>query len=293
MAFIARIVNRHLRKKLGRKMTNHQLSTNRLRGSFKDDTGNIICEESLLDFPSSEIELKDKEVRRLLQSILELFKDDVKAAFEKDPAARSIAEVLTSYPGIRAILLHRVAHFFWMLKIPFIPRYLSEFARQMTGIDIHPGAKIGKEFFIDHGTGVVIGETAEIGENVTIYQGVSLGGTSLEPVKRHPTIGNNVVIGAGAKVLGPVKIGNNVKIGANSVITKDVPDNSVVVGVPGRIISRNGQKIPRIDLQHAELPDPVLNVLYHLETRIMEMEKKLQKEDMILYQQAYSMGAGI
>lgn len=293
MAFIARIVNRHLRKKLGRKMTDHQLSTNRLCGSFKDDTGNIICEESLLDFPSSEIELKDKEVRRLLQSILELFKDDVKAAFEKDPAARSIAEVLTSYPGIRAILLHRVAHFFWMLKIPFIPRYLSEFARQMTGIDIHPGAKIGKEFFIDHGTGVVIGETAEIGENVTIYQGVSLGGTSLEPVKRHPTIGNNVVIGAGAKVLGPVKIGNNVKIGANSVITKDVPDNSVVVGVPGRIISRNGQKIPRIDLQHAELPDPVLNVLYHLETRIMEMEKKLQKEDMILYQQAYSMGAGI
>ncbi|HMF34436.1 MAG TPA: serine O-acetyltransferase, partial [Candidatus Lokiarchaeia archaeon] len=150
---------------------------------------------------------------------MDFFRSDVRAAFEKDPAAYSIAEVLTSYPGIKATLIYRVAHFLWIVGIPFVPRYLSEIARELTSIDIHPGATIGKEFFIDHGIGVVIGETAEIGDNVTIYQGVTLGGVSTERGKRHPTVGNNVVIGSGAKVLGPITIGDNVRIGSNSVVT--------------------------------------------------------------------------
>ncbi|MHA1783441.1 MAG: serine O-acetyltransferase, partial [Promethearchaeota archaeon] len=161
-----------------------------------------------------------------LQQILDFFVSDVSAAFNKDPAARSLLEVLTSYPGIKAVLLYRIAHFFWEIGMPFVPRYLSEIAREISGIEIHPGAKIGKDFFIDHGGGVVIGETSEIGDNVTLYQGVVLGGTTNDPVKRHPTVGNNVVIGTGAKLLGPIKIGDNVKIGANSVVIKDVPSNS-------------------------------------------------------------------
>ncbi|MFX1395153.1 MAG: serine O-acetyltransferase EpsC, partial [Promethearchaeota archaeon] len=142
--------------------------------------------------------------------MLDFFVSDVSAAFNKDPAARTLLEVLTSYPGIKAILIHRIAHFFWKIGMPFAPRYLSEIAREITGIEIHPGAQIGKDFFIDHGGGVVIGETAEIGDNVTIYQGVVLGGTTTDRVKRHPTLGNNIVVGAGAKILGPIKIGDNV-----------------------------------------------------------------------------------
>lgn len=236
------------------------------------------CSECLLGFKMEVEELDPKLLKEKLVEILDGFTSDVRAAFQKDPAAYSLVEVLTSYPGVHAILLHRVAHFFLKLGLPFVPRYLSHIARQNSGIDIHPGAKIGHDFFIDHGSGTVIGETSEIGNNVTLYQGVTLGGTSLERMKRHPTLGNNVVVGAGAKLLGPIKIGDNVKIGANSVVTKDVPPNSVVVGVPGRIVARNGKRIPKIDLFHGDLPDPLIEIIKKLEARITELEH--QREDL-------------
>jgi len=248
----------------------------------------------LLGIEIPEIDLTSSEVHDTFKSILEFFKSDVHAAFEKDPAAYSVTEVLTSYPGIKATLMYRVAHLLWVLKVPLVPRYMSEMARELTGIDIHPGAKIGREFFIDHGTGLVIGETAEIGNNVTLYQGVTLGGVSLQRGKRHPTLGNNVVVGAGAKILGPIVIGNNVKIGANSVVTSDVPDNSVVVGIPGRVIARDIESIPRIDLQHASLPDPVADVIRKLESRIILLEKKRVSEDEAFRDAGqFTMGSGI
>ena len=185
-------------------------------------------------------------------------------------------EVLTSYPGIQAVLLHRIAHFFWELGLPFVPRYVSNIARQITGIDIHPGAKIGKNLFIDHGTGVVIGETAEIGDNVTLYQGVTLGGIHLEAEKRHPTLGSNIVVGAGAKLLGPITLGDNVKVGANSVVTMDIPSNSIVVGVPGRIVSNGSNVSQQIEnLSHDILPDPVLKLIKSLESRIEDLESQV------------------
>src|SRR4030067_651405 len=170
-------------------------------------------------------------------------RDDIRAVFERDPAATSYLEVILTYAGLHAILCHRVSHLLWERGAPFIPRFLSQFCRFFTGIEIHPGATIGRGFFIDHGMGIVIGETSEIGDNVTLYQGVTLGGTGKEKGKRHPTIGNNVVIGAGAKVLGNIRIGDNSYIGSNAVVIKDVPDNSTVVGVPGRITKQDGKKI--------------------------------------------------
>ncbi|MBY8993623.1 MAG: serine O-acetyltransferase [Candidatus Heimdallarchaeota archaeon] len=215
-----------------------------------------------------------------VKKIFDNLTSDVTAAFNKDPAADSIVTVLTSYPGIQAVLIYRVAHFLWKLGLPFVPRYLSNIAAQSTGIDIHPGAEIGFDFFIDHGNGVVIGETTEIGDNVTIYQGVTLGGVSLERKKRHPTIGNNVVIGAGAKILGPITIGENSKIGANSVVIKDVPPNSVVVGVPGRVVQREADEKPmKVDLTHGQLPDPIIQYLEQMEERIKQLEKKTAKKE--------------
>jgi serine O-acetyltransferase len=218
------------------------------------------------------------QVKVELNFIMESFVSDVSAAFTKDPAAMSVIEVLAAYPGTQAILLHRIAHFFFTVGMPFIPRYLSNINRQLTGIEIHPGAKIGKDFFIDHGSGVVIGETAEIGDNCLLYQGVTLGGTSDKREKRHPTLLNNVVVGAGAKIIGPITIGNNVKIGANSVVINDVPDNSVVVGIPGKIVSRNGEKHLDVDLQHGKLPDPVQAMLNRLEDRIATLEGEIKKK---------------
>ncbi|UYP46564.1 2,3,4,5-tetrahydropyridine-2,6-dicarboxylate N-acetyltransferase [Candidatus Lokiarchaeum ossiferum] len=225
-----------------------------------------------LDIPESQKE----SVFHDLEDILHYFASDVTSAFKKDPAAKNLVEVLTSYPGIQAVLLHRIAHFFFRLGLPFVPRYISNIARQITGIDIHPGAKIGKNLFIDHGTGVVIGETAEIGDNVILYQGVTLGGIHLENEKRHPTLRNNIIVGAGAKLLGPIILGDNVKVGANSVVTKDIPPNSIVVGVPGRII-KNGSNIPhQIEtLSHDILPDPVLNLIKSLESRIKDLESQI------------------
>ncbi|MHA1293631.1 MAG: serine O-acetyltransferase [Promethearchaeota archaeon] len=233
------------------------------------------CSECILNLHFQIEDLNRKEIDKNLQSILDFFVSDVSAAFNKDPAAYSLLEVLTSYPGIKAILLHRIAHFFWIIGMPFVPRYISEIARESTGIEIHPGAQIGRDFFIDHGGGVVIGETAIIGNNVTIYQGVVLGGTTSDPIKRHPTLGNNIVVGSGAKLLGPIVIGDNVKIGANSVVVKDVPPNSVVVGVPGRIIAREGKKIKKIDLSHGDLPDPLSITLSSINARIEFLENKI------------------
>ncbi len=233
------------------------------------------CAECVLGMKFDLTAINHENLDKQLQSILNFFVSDVSAAFNKDPAAYTLLEVLTSYPGIKATLLYRVAHFFRKLEMPFIPRYISDIARELTAIEIHPGAEIGSDFFIDHGAGVVIGETAEIGNNVTMYSGVVLGGTSTSRGKRHPTIGNDVVLGTGAKVLGPVKIGNNVRIGANSVVVNDVPDDSVVVGVPGNIISRKGEKVEKIDLRHGDLPDPLGITIETLNRRIKLLEDKI------------------
>jgi serine O-acetyltransferase len=198
--------------------------------------------------------------------------DDIKVVFERDPAARNIFEVLLAYPGLHAIINHRIAHFLYKLHIPLLPRLISHISRFFTGIEIHPAAKIGKKFFIDHGMGVVIGETTEIGDNVLLYQGVTLGGTGKEKGKRHPTLGNNIVVGAGAKILGNIKIGDNCKIGAGSVVIKDVPPNCTVVGVPGRIV-RKGEIHPEDKLRHGDLPDPEENEIKKLEKRIKILEE--------------------
>ena len=233
------------------------------------------CAECVLDMQFEVTKLDRSELDSNLNRILNFFISDVSTAFNKDPAANTLIEVLTSYPGIKAVLLYRVAHFFWRIGMPFIPKYISDIARELTGIEIHPGAVIGSEFFIDHGSGVVIGETTIIGDNCTIYSGVVLGGTSLKKEKRHPTIGDNVVIGTGAKILGPITISDNVRIGANSVVVNDVPPNSVVVGVPGKIVSRIGEKIERIDLRHGDLPDPISLIIETLDERIRELEKRV------------------
>ncbi len=204
---------------------------------------------------------------------------DFRAVFRMDPAAGSALEVITSYSGFHAILAHRVNHLLWKMKIPVLPRFLSQVARFLTGIEIHPGARIGKGFFIDHGMGVVIGETAEIGENVLLYQGVTLGGTGKQKGKRHPTIGNNVVVGAGTKVLGAIKIGDNVKIGANSVVLHSVPENSIVVGVPGRVIKKRVVKIyaegPVEMLDHVHIPDPLEEKFGEIRSYINELERRI------------------
>ncbi len=211
-------------------------------------------------------------------------KEDIKTVFERDPAARSLIEVLLCYPGLHAIWFHRIAHWFWNKNLKLIARLISHLSRWITGIEIHPGAKIGRRFFIDHGMGVVIGETTEIGDDVTLYHQVTLGGTSTKKGKRHPTIGNNVVIGAGAKVLGPITIGDNCKIGANSVVIKDVPPNSTVVGIPGKIVRREGIKPTKVDLEHGRLPDPVmeslkqmLDIIHNLELEVKTLKKEMKK----------------
>ncbi|RDH42963.1 serine O-acetyltransferase [Zooshikella ganghwensis] len=168
--------------------------------------------------------------------MFERVKEDIASVFHRDPAARNTFEVLTNYPGVHAVLLHRLSHKLWIKGFKWFARFVSNFGRWMTGIEIHPGAKIGRRFFIDHGMGVVIGETAEIGDDVTLYQGVTLGGTTWNKGKRHPTLGNGVVVGAGAKILGPFEVGNNAKVGSNAVVTKEVPEGATVVGIPGRII---------------------------------------------------------
>jgi len=200
------------------------------------------------------------------------FYSEIKAAQMRDPAAKSFIEVLLLYQGLHALVAYRIGHFFYKIRLFFLARYISQLARFATGIEIHPGAIIGKRFFIDHGMGVVIGETSIIGNDVLLYQGVTLGGTGLEKGKRHPTIGNNVVIGAGAKVLGNITIGDNSYIGSNAVVIKDVPPNSTVVGVPGRITKQDGKKID-VSLDHMHTLDPIMQNIEDLEKRIEKLEK--------------------
>ncbi|ENH95878.1 serine acetyltransferase [Gracilibacillus halophilus YIM-C55.5] len=204
-----------------------------------------------------------------------MLKQDIDVVFDQDPAARTYVEVCLTYSGVHAIWSHRIAHALYRKKFFFIARVISQISRFFTGIEIHPGAKIGRRFFIDHGMGVVIGETCEIGDHVTIYQGVTLGGTGKEKGKRHPTIKDHALVATGAKVLGSITIGENSKVGAGSVVLKDVPDHSTVVGIPGRIVVQNGEKV-RKDLDHHKLPDPVSEVLKEMESEIETLKQEIK-----------------
>lgn len=217
-------------------------------------------------------------------------REDVRIVFDRDPAARSTLEILTAYPGLHAVLFHRLAHWLWNLGLRWLARMVSHIARWLTGIEIHPGAMIGRRFFIDHGMGVVIGETAVIGDDCTLYHGVTLGGTSWQKGKRHPTLADDVVVGAGAKVLGPIEIGSGARIGSNAVVVRDVPPNSTVVGVPGRLIERKDKEI---DTKHrekiaskmgfdaygvtADAPDPVAHAINCMLDHVHVMETKMQR----------------
>ncbi|WP_141434094.1 serine O-acetyltransferase [Bacillus sp. 03113] len=208
-------------------------------------------------------------------SVFSKLKEDIDVVFEQDPAARSYLEVILTYSGLHAIWAHRVAHALFKRKFYFMARVVSQMSRFFTGIEIHPGAKIGRRFFIDHGMGVVIGETCEIGNNVTVFQGVTLGGTGKEKGKRHPTIKDNALIATGAKVLGSITIGENSKIGAGSVVLRDVPPNSTVVGIPGRVRVQDGIRVNK-DLNHRDLPDPVADRLKELENEIKRLTEELE-----------------
>lgn len=201
-------------------------------------------------------------------------REDIEVVFEQDPAARSYIEVILTYSGLHAIWAHRIAHAFYKRKFFFFARVISQMSRFFTGIEIHPGATIGRKFFIDHGMGVVIGETCEIGDNVTIYQGVTLGGTGKEKGKRHPTIKDNVLIATGAKVLGSITVGENSKIGAGSVVLKEVPSHSTVVGIPGRVVIQNGVKVGQ-ELNHCDLPDPIFDKLKAVEEELEQLKKQM------------------
>lgn len=205
--------------------------------------------------------------------MLRAIREQIQTIFREDPAAKSVIEIFLCYPGFHAILLHRFAHKLYNWKVPFFPRFISQVSRFATQIEIHPGATIGKRFFIDHGSGVVIGETTIIGDDVLLYQGVTLGGTGGERGKRHPTLGNNVVVGTGAKVLGNITVGDNVKIGAGSVVVRNVPDNSTVVGVPGRVVRVRSEG----QLEHGRLPDPEGQAIDDLARRVAELESLVRQ----------------
>ena len=217
--------------------------------------------------------MKLAKLRTLGLSFVEEINEDINSVLQRDPAAKSRVEVLLLYSGVHAILAYRVAHKLYISKHYIPARFISQLTRTITGIEIHPGAKIGKGLVIDHGMGVVIGETAEIGDNCTIYQGVTLGGTGKDVGKRHPTLGNNVLVGAGAKVLGPFRVGNNVKIAANAVVLKEIPDNCTAVGIPARVVKRNDERVAD-DLDQIHIPDPIEKELARLEARIAELEKE-------------------
>ena len=204
-------------------------------------------------------------------------KDDIYSVFDRDPAARSALEIAFCYPGLHAVWIYRIANWFWVRQFYFLGRLTSHLGRFLTGIEIHPGAKIGKKFFIDHGMGVVIGETAEIGDNVTLYHGVTLGGVTWDKVKRHPTLEDNVVIGSGAKILGPFTVGKGAKVGSNSVVVKEVPTNATVVGIPGRVVMQAEQKAEpqRSHLHHGKLPDPQAKAISCLFDQIRSLEKRV------------------
>lgn len=216
-----------------------------------------------------------------LRNVIKEVRCDVAAARERDPAAQGVGtfEILASWPGVQALLAHRIAHALWEAGAPLLPRFIAFVSRSVTGIEIHPAAKIGSEFFIDHGSGVVIGETAEIGDRVTLYQGVTLGGTGFAQGKRHPTIEDDVTVGSGAKLLGPIRVGHGAKVGANTVVIKDVPPNSTVVGNPGHPVRVEGRKVEGPDADWIHLPDPVADAIRTLSARLAEAEKRLAELD--------------
>lgn len=218
-----------------------------------------------------------KRLKKLALAIEKEVKDDIEAVKQRDPAAKNGIEILLLYSGVHAIFAYRVAHKLYLGKHFFSARLVSQLAKFFTGIEIHPGATIGKGLFIDHGTGVVIGETAEIGDNCTLYQGVTLGGTGKDVGKRHPTLGNNVMVGSGAKVLGPFKIGDNSKIASNAVVLDEIPPDSTAVGIPARVVKRGGRKVDNMDQIH--IPDPVSQELCRLEHRIAMLEKELKEKE--------------
>lgn len=204
-------------------------------------------------------------------------KEDIKTIMERDPAVKSYMEAILCYPGLHAVICHRVAHRLYKRRAFVLARLLSQISRFFTGIEIHPGAVIGRRLFIDHGAGIVIGETTEIGDDVTLYQGVTLGGTGKDKGKRHPTIGHNVTIGSGAKILGPITIGHNAKIGAGAVVVRCVPPNSTAVGVPAHVVKKDGIDVSNIDLNHTDIPDPLEDEIRDLQRRLSELEKKLEQ----------------
>jgi len=215
--------------------------------------------------------------------VFNTLREDIKTVFAKDPAARSVLEAITCYPGLHALWAHRAAHFFWQHKLYYLARFISHISRFFTGIEIHPGAVIGRRCFIDHGSGVVIGETSEIGDDVLLYQGVVLGGTTLEKKKRHPTLGNGVEMGSGAIALGPITIGDGARIGSSSVVIKSVPPGVTVVGIPGRVVTKREK--PAMDLEHGKLPDPVSEAIkgilkdqHRLEERLKQLESAIDPE---------------
>ena len=212
---------------------------------------------------------------RLIKKVFSQIKEDIKTIYDKDPAAENIIEVLFCYPGLHALILHRIAHKLNYWKIPFIPRLISNISRFFTGIEIHPAARIGRRFFIDHGMGVVIGATTIIGDDVLLYQGVTLGGTGNEHGKRHPTLGDNIVVGSGAKVLGNITIGSNSRIGAGSVVIDDVPENSTVTGIPGRIVRQ--KLLIQGQLMHNRIPDPVTCQLNRLKYEVEDLKEKIEE----------------
>ncbi|MFH0778905.1 MAG: serine O-acetyltransferase [Candidatus Eisenbacteria bacterium] len=208
---------------------------------------------------------------------MSVFMDDVRAALDRDPAATSALEVILTYPGFQAVFWHRVAHRLYHWGVPFLPRLISHTTRFWTGVEVHPAAEIGRGLFIDHGTGVVVGETSIVGDEVTLFQGVTLGGTGKTRGKRHPTLGDRVVVGAGAKILGDITVGDDVYIGANAVVLRDVPSNSTVVGIPGRIAKREGRRVPSATLDHTHLPDPIARDVDNLQREIRRIEEQLKK----------------
>jgi serine O-acetyltransferase len=211
--------------------------------------------------------------------VFKTIREDINSVFDRDPAARSVLEIIFCYPGLHAVWFYRIAHWFWTHNCYFLGRFISHLGRFFTGVEIHPGARIGNKFFIDHGMGVVIGETAEIGDNVTLYHGVTLGGVTWDKVKRHPTLDDNVVIGSGAKILGPFTVGKGAKVGSNSVVVKEVPANATVVGIPGRVVMQEEKKEETIrpDLEHGKLPDPEAKAIACLFDQIRALEKKVEE----------------
>jgi serine O-acetyltransferase len=216
-----------------------------------------------------------------LSRVLCEVRDDVSAARDRDPAAQGVSsfEILGSWAGVQALLAHRVAHALLEARVPIAPRAIAYLSRAITGVEIHPAAKIGGEFFIDHGAGVVIGETAEIGERVTLYQGVTLGGTGFQPGKRHPTLGDNVTVGSGAKLLGPISVGSGAKVGANTVVIEDVPPGATVVGNPGHPVKMDGRRVEGPDTDWIHLPDPIAEAIKGLSERIGELEQRISELD--------------